>query len=150
MKMNQIGLVGRMVKNAELKYSVEEKPYTTFTIAVNRPYKNQEGMYDADFIPCSAWGKLAESIAKYCGKGSLIGVNGRLHARTYQNKNNERVFTLDVAAEAVRFYSLKQRDHDELAHFEQPKEGESTVGEALIVAETKAKLTTKKKLPIPS
>ena len=156
--MNQVGLVGRITKAPELRYYNEKRPYTTFTLAINRPYRSQGGQYESDFVQCSAWGKLAESITKHCGKGSLVGVNGRLNSRSYTNKENERVFTLDVLAESVRFYALKGRDQGiDLSEFvEVGEEGQRHSPELQpnpqIVAERKEQLHKSKKhsLPIPS
>ncbi|MCT6923404.1 single-stranded DNA-binding protein [Metasolibacillus sp.] len=106
--MNQIGLVGRLTKNPQLRQLSDTKVQTSFVLAINRNYRNSEGSVDADYVLCVAWGRLAEHIAKYCGKGSLIGINGRLHTRSYVNKENNRVFAMDVLAESVRFYALKQ------------------------------------------
>ena len=105
--MNHVGLVGRITKTPELKESATEKKYTSFVLAVNRNYRNGQGEIDADFVYCSAWGKLAEHITKYCGKGSLIGVTGRLHSRSYTNKENAKVYATEVLVEEVRFYTLK-------------------------------------------
>ena len=155
--MNQVGLVGRITKDPELKYYNEKRPYTTFTLAVNRNYKSQGGHYEADFIQCSAWGKLAESITRHCGKGSLVGINGRLNSRSYKNKENERIFTLDVLAETVRFYALKDRvQATDLSGFEEIGDEEPiqqvNQSNAQIVAERKEPLTKSEKqaLPIPS
>lgn len=106
--MNQVGLVGRITKDPELRTFEQKRPYTTFTIAVNRSFRNSQGNVEADFVLCSAWGKLAETIVKHCGKGSLIGVNGRLNSRTYTNQQSERIYTLDVTAEDIRFYKLNE------------------------------------------
>ncbi|WP_042470944.1 single-stranded DNA-binding protein [Bacillus ndiopicus] len=106
--MNQIGLVGRLTKDPQLRQLSDTKAQTSFVLAINRNYRNNEGSVDADYVLCVAWGRLAEHIVKYCGKGSLIGINGRLHTRSYINKENNRVFAMNVVAENVRFYALKQ------------------------------------------
>ncbi|MGN7478117.1 single-stranded DNA-binding protein [Solibacillus silvestris] len=105
--MNHVGLVGRTTKDAMIRHLSEGRVQTNFVLAINRTYKNSEGMVDADFISCVAWGKTAEAIVKYCGKGSLIGVKGRLQSRTYLNRENQKVYTMEVNAEDVRFYALK-------------------------------------------
>ena len=115
--MNHVGLVGRITKDPELRYYNEKKPYTVFTVAINRPYKNDQGQVDADFIQCAAWGKLAENVSKYCGKGSIVGVNGRLSIRQYVVQQQSKVNTTEVVAEDVRFYSLKPPATSSLAHF---------------------------------
>ena len=105
--MNHVGLVGRTTKDAVLRQLSEGRVQTSFAVAINRPYKNSEGKVDADFVQCIAWGKIAEVITKYCGKGSLIGIKGRLQSRTYTNRDNQKVYTMEVNAEEVQFYALK-------------------------------------------
>ena len=105
--MNQVGLVGRVTKDPVLRQLSESRIYTSFILAINRNFKNSEGIIEADFVSCVAWGRLAERVVKYCGKGSLIGVNGRLQSRTYTNRENQKVYTTEVAVEDVRFYVLK-------------------------------------------
>ena len=73
-RMNQVGLVGRLTKDPTLRQLSENKSTVSFVIAINRNFRNNQGSVDADYLLCVAWGKLAERIAKHCGKGSLIGV----------------------------------------------------------------------------
>lgn len=108
--MNQIGLVGHLTKDPNLRQLSNSKTQASFVVAINRNFRNSHGTVDADYLLCIAWGKLAQRIAKYCGKGSLIGINGRLQSRSYVNKDNNRIFTMEVVAEDVRFYALKSRD----------------------------------------
>lgn len=105
--MNHVGLVGRTTKDLALREYAEGRVQTTFTLAINRQYKNQEGVNEADFVQCIAWGKTAELIVKYCGKGSLIGIKGRINTRTFMNRDNQKVFATNVVAEEVRFFILK-------------------------------------------
>lgn len=104
--MNQVGIVGRITKDLQLRY-LNEGSVVNFVIAINRTFRNSQGDVDADFINCVAWGKLAEHISKYCGKGSLIGINGRLQTRSYINKDNQKIYATEVLAEGVRFFILK-------------------------------------------
>ena len=108
--MNQIGLVGRLTKDPILRQLSENKSTVSFVIAINRNFRNNQGNVDADYLLCVAWGKLAERIVKHCGKGSLIGVTGRLQSKTYTNKDNIKVYTTEVVVEDVRFFALKQRE----------------------------------------
>lgn len=110
--MNQIGLVGRLTKNPVLKNLSDNRVQTYFTIAVNRNFRNYKGDIDTDFLFCTAWGKLAEHIVKYCGKGSLIGVNGRLQSRNYVREDNTKIYMTEVVVEDVRFYVLKPKDYE--------------------------------------
>lgn len=112
-EMNQIGLVGRLTKDPVLRQLSESRIQANFTVAVNRNFRNYKGDVDADFLYCTAWGKLAEHIVKYCGKGSLIGINGRLQSRSYVKEDNARVYMTEVIVEEVRFYALKPKDSDQ-------------------------------------
>ncbi len=107
--MNQVGLVGRLTKDPVLRQVGTDKVTIRFVIAINRNYRNSQGGVDADYLLCVAWGRLAERIAGYCGKGSLIGVNGRLQSRSYIGRDNMKVYTTEVVVDDIRFFALKQR-----------------------------------------
>jgi len=106
--MNQVGLVGRLTRDPILREFPNNRFQTSFVLAINRNYRNNQGSVEADFVLCVAWGKLAERIVRYCGKGSLVGVNGRLHTRSYTNKEQNRIYTTEVYLDDVRFYTLKR------------------------------------------
>ncbi len=110
-RLNQVALVGRITKDPELRQLSEGRVQTNFILAINRNYKNSNGEIDADFIPCSVWGKLATNVVKYCGKGSLIGVGGRLQTRSYEREDGKRIFVIEVVVEDVRFLVLKEREN---------------------------------------
>lgn len=110
--MNQVGIVGRITKDPML-HQLTDGSVINFVIAVNRTFRNSQGTVDADFVQCVAWGKLAEHIAKYCGKGSLLGIKGHLQTRTYVNKDNQKVYATEVFTEGVRFYVLKSPGNQE-------------------------------------
>ena len=112
--MNQVALVGRVTKDPILRRFSEGRLQTSFILAVNRKFKNQNGEVDADFILCTAWGKVAENTAKHCGKGSLIGVGGRIQSRTYEREDKSRVFVTEVIGEEIRFLATKRRENDNL------------------------------------
>ncbi len=107
--MNQVGLVGRLTRDPILRTLTDNRIQTSFVLAINRNFRNNQGNVDADFVLCIAWGKLAERIVQYCGKGSLIGINGRLQSRSYINKENSKVYSTEVVVDEVRFYALKSR-----------------------------------------
>ncbi|MBQ0139482.1 MAG: single-stranded DNA-binding protein [Kurthia sp.] len=120
--MNNVSLVGRVTKDPQLRELSENTHVTSFTIAVNRSYKNQAGEAQADFIQCNVWGNLAKQIVKYCGKGSLIGVSGRLQSRNYMNNADKRIYITDVNADEVKFIQLKnpQQPTEKPADFQLP------------------------------
>ena len=79
----------------------------TFTLAVNRPFTNQQGEREADFILCVVWRKAAENVANFLKKGSLAGVDGRIQTRSYDNQEGKRVYVTEVVADSVQFLDTK-------------------------------------------
>lgn len=106
--INQVTLVGRLTKDPELKRTAEGTPVTNVTLAVNRHYRNQQGEIDADFVQCTLWKRTAENTTRYCRKGSLIGITGRIQTRYYDNQVGKRVYVTEVYAETVRFLDQKK------------------------------------------
>lgn len=104
--MNSVSIVGRMVRNAETKYTSGEKPLaiTSFTVAVDRVGGKEKA---ADFINCKAFGKTAEFVEKYFPKGKSIGLVGRIQTGSYKDKDDRTVYTTEVIAEKVEFVGSK-------------------------------------------
>ncbi|PYZ92822.1 single-stranded DNA-binding protein [Salipaludibacillus keqinensis] len=111
--LNQFTLIGRMAKSPLLQTTREGVSYTRFTLAVRRPFKNPSGTYDTDFIQLVSWNKLAETVADYCTKGSLISVSGRLQMRSIEFDNQKRLTIPDVIAENVTFLAMKKMSEQE-------------------------------------
>lgn len=101
--MNRVTLIGRLTKDPEMRVTPNGVSVTSFTLAVNRPFSNQNGENQADFINCICWRKTAENVANFLKKGSLAGVDGRLQTRTYENQTGNKVFVTEVVAENVQF-----------------------------------------------
>ena len=101
--MNRVILVGRLTKDPDLRYTPNGIAVATFTVAVNRNFKNNQGEREADFINCVIWRKQAENVANYLKKGSLCGVDGRLQTRNYDGQDGKRVYVTEVLAESVQF-----------------------------------------------
>lgn len=97
--MNNVNLVGRLTKAVDLRYTQNGVAYGSFTIAVNRRFKNQNGEREADFINCVIWKKSAENLANFTNKGSLIGVSGAIQTRNYDNQQGQRVYVTEVLVE---------------------------------------------------
>ena len=97
--MNHVTLMGRLTRDPELKYSQSGKAFSKFTVAVNREFNREE----ADFINCTAWGKTAETIAEWLGKGRRIALQGRIQTGSYENKNGDTVYTVEVVADRFEF-----------------------------------------------
>ncbi|HFN6955382.1 TPA: single-stranded DNA-binding protein [Streptococcus pyogenes] len=106
--INNIVLVGRMTKDAELRYTASQVAVATFTLAVNRRFKEQNGEREADFINCVIWRQSAENLANWAKKGALIGVTGRIQTRNYENQQEQRVYVTKVVAES--FQMLESRN----------------------------------------
>ena len=111
--MNRTVLVGRLTKDVDLRYTQSGKAVANFTLAVNRPFKNAQGDTDADFIMCQSWGKQAENLAQYMGKGSQIGVDGRIQTRNYENDQGQRVYVTEVVADSVQFLEPKKQGNQQ-------------------------------------
>lgn len=109
--MNRSILIGRLTKTPELKTTQSNISVVTFTIAVNRPFTNEQGEKEADFIQCVVWRKQAENLVKYCDKGNLIGVEGRIQTRQYESDNGMRYITEVVADQITFLESKKQEDN---------------------------------------
>ena len=108
-RLNQVALVGRITKDPILRKVSEGRVQTSFVLAVNRNFKNQKGEVETDFVLCTMWGKAAENTAKHCGKGSLIGVGGRIQSRSYEREDKSRVYVTEVIGEDIRFILTKKR-----------------------------------------
>lgn len=100
--INNVVLVGRLTKDAELRYTPSNVAVATFTLAVNRNFKNQNGDREADFINCVMWRQQAENIVNWTQKGTLIGVTGRIQTRNYENQQGQRVYVTEVVAETFQ------------------------------------------------
>lgn len=106
--INNVVLVGRLTKDPDLRYTGSGTPVASFTLAVNRDFKNAAGEQEADFINCIIWRKSAETLANTVRKGQQIGVVGRVQTRSYENQQGQKVFVTEVVAE--RFNYLEKRD----------------------------------------
>lgn len=101
--LNRVILIGRLVRDPELRYTPSGIPVANFTLAVDRPYLNQQGERGTDFIRIALWRKLAETCASHLGKGRLVAVEGRLQVRSYETPEGQRRQVTEVVAEDVRF-----------------------------------------------
>lgn len=106
--LNNISLVGRLTKDVELRYTPSNVAVATFTLAVNRTFKNENGDREADFINCVMWRQQAENLANWAKKGALIGITGRIQTRSYDNQQGQRVYVTEVVAET--FQLLESRN----------------------------------------
>lgn len=111
--LNRVVLVGRLTKDPEFRTTQNGVSVTTFTLAVNRTFTNNQGKQDTDFINCVTFRKLAENVNNYLSKGSLAGVDGRLQSRSYENQEGRRVFVTEVVADNVQFLEPKGNNNQQ-------------------------------------
>jgi len=110
--LNQTVIVGRIVRDPELKETDTGRKVTNITVAVPRSYKNVNGEYETDYIPCVLWKGVAESTSQYCKKGDLVGIKGRIQSRSYEIEENKK-FVVELIAEKVTFLSSKKADEED-------------------------------------
>jgi single-strand DNA-binding protein len=111
--LNRVILIGRLTKDPELRYTPSGVATAQFTLAVDRPYSNQQREREADFIPVIVWRQTAENCANYLRKGRLAAVEGRIQVRNYDNSEGRRVYVTEVVADNVRFLESSNRDRDD-------------------------------------
>ncbi|RJQ07057.1 MAG: single-stranded DNA-binding protein [Bacillota bacterium] len=110
--LNRIILIGRLVRDPELRYTPAGVANCSFTLAVDRPFVNQKGERDTDFIDIVTWRKLAETCASHLGKGRLVAVDGRLQIRQYETAEGQRRRVSEVIADTVRFLDWPDRGRE--------------------------------------
>ncbi len=101
--MNQTCIIGRLVRDPEIRELEDGKKVSNITLAVPRSYKNENGEYETDFIDCTLWNGVADKTAEYCKKGDLVGVKGRLQTNNYENENGEKKKYTEVVVEKLSF-----------------------------------------------
>lgn len=111
--INNVVLVGRMTRDAELRYTPSNVAVATFSLAVNRNFKGANGERETDFINCVIWRQQAENLANWAKKGALIGITGRIQTRNYENQQGQRVYVTEVVAD--NFQMLESRASREAA-----------------------------------
>lgn len=105
--INRVVLVGRMTRDPELRRTQNGTPVTSFTLAMNRNFSTMNGERQADFINCVVWNKVAENVERYCSKGSLVGVEGRLQSRQYDAQDGRKVTVVEVVCDSVQFLETR-------------------------------------------
>lgn len=97
--INRSVLVGRLTRDVDLRYTANGTAVATFTVAVNRQFTNANGEREADFINCVIWRKAAENFSNFTHKGSLVGIDGRIQTRNYENQQGQRIYVTEVVVE---------------------------------------------------
>lgn len=106
--LNQVVLVGRLVREPDIQKTENNKSVLKITLAVPRSFKNSNGEYDTDFIDCTLWDMVAKSTTDYCHKGDIIGVKGRIQTKMIEKEDKTKRFYQEVIAEKVTFLSGKK------------------------------------------
>jgi len=109
--INRTVLVGRLTRDPELKRTANDAAVVSFTLAVNRQFTNSQGEREADFINCVIWRKAAENFFKFTNKGSLVGIDGHIQTRNYENQQGQRVYVTEVVVD--NFSPLESRSKSE-------------------------------------
>lgn len=105
---NAVVIVGRITRDLELKQTTNGVSNVRFSVAVNRPFAKKDGNeQQADFINCVAWRAQAENLVKYCGKGSLVAVQGSIQTGSYTDRDGKKVYTTDIMANNIQFLDTK-------------------------------------------
>lgn len=97
--LNRAILTGRLTRDTEVQYTQQGTPVLSFTLAVDRQFRNQNGEREADFVQCVIWRKGAENLAKFTHKGSKIGIDGHIQTRNYENNHGQRVYVTEVVVD---------------------------------------------------
>jgi single-strand DNA-binding protein len=108
--LNTVILIGRLTRDPELRYTPSGTAVCTFSLAVDRPFTNQQGERETDFIDIVVWRKEAETVAQHLTKGRLAAVRGRLQIRSYETQDGQRRRVAEVVADTVRFLDARRRE----------------------------------------
>ena len=110
--LNSVALTGRLTKDVDLRYTQSGTAVGSFTIAVDRQFRSANGNRETDFINCVIWTKSAENLAKFTHKGSLIGVEGHIQTRTYDNAQGNKVYVTEVVVENFALLEPRQTSQE--------------------------------------
>lgn len=106
--INRVVLVGRLVRDPELRRTASGISVASFTVAIDNRTKGPNGERTTSFIPCTVWNQAAENVSRFTRKGSLVGIEGRLNQRTYETKDNRKVSVVEVICDSVQFLERKE------------------------------------------
>lgn len=110
--VNHVVLVGRLTDNPEINETNSKKKVTSVIVAIPRPFKNVDGLYESDFIKCVLWNNMAVNTVEYCHKGDIVGIKGRLQTSNYETEEGVKKYLTEVIAEKVTFLSSKKSNEE--------------------------------------
>ncbi len=125
--MNKVLLVGRLTRDPELRTTPGGMAVTRFSLAISQNFVNKNGERGVDFINCSAWGRQADNISKYCKKGTLVSAEGRIRTSSYNAQDGSKRYVTEVVCDTVNFLSRNNSDGQSDNHYQSPEEDLSTI-----------------------
>ena len=111
--MNVVVLIGRIIKDIDVRYTEKDLAVSNFTIAVRKDYKNVNGEYESDFINCVSFGNISEYLNKYANKGDLVAVKGRIQTRNYEDKEGNKRYITEVFVDKTTLLSSRKNTQQE-------------------------------------
>lgn len=108
--INRVALTGRLTRDTDLRYTQAGKAFGSFTLAVNRQFTNANNEREADFINCVIWDKSAENFVNFTHKGVLVGIDGRIQTRNYENNQGQRIYVTEVVVENFALLEPRQNN----------------------------------------
>lgn len=127
--INSVALNGRLTRDVDLRYTTSGIAVGQFTLAVDRRFKSKSGNRETDFISCQIWRKSAENLANYAHKGSLIGIEGRIQTRTYDNKQGQKIYVTEVIAENFSLLEPKPAQQTDNARVSSNRDTQGTTNQ---------------------
>ena len=106
--MNKAIVLGRLTSDPEKRVTTTGKPVTSFTLAIDRPFRDAAGNKETDFLPCVIWGKAAEMVADSCKKGQRLLVEGRIQVRNYENREGQKRYVTEIVASSFEFVEHRE------------------------------------------
>lgn len=110
--MNKVFLIGRLTRDPEIRYTSNNTPVASFTLAVNRNFTNQDGEREADFIGVVVWKKPAENVKEYLSQGSKVAVDGKIQTRSYENESGDKRYITEIISESIEFLDSKKKENE--------------------------------------
>lgn len=127
--INSVALNGRLTRDVDLRYTTSGIAVGQFTLAVDRRFKSKSGNRETDFISCQIWRKPAENLANYAHKGSLIGIEGHIQTRTYDNKQGQKIYVTEVIAENFSLLEPKPAQQTDNARVSSNRDTQGTTNQ---------------------
>lgn len=119
--MNSLNLVGRLTRDVNVTTTDKGTEIGKFTVAVNRPFAKDDSEQKADFINCTAFGNVALNLSKFCKKGSLIAVQGRVQSFNFENDEGKKIFGMNVIANSIQFLDSKKNKSNDQEDIQEDK-----------------------------